>query len=402
MNEYQAAIAQIKRAADLAKPESQVLEQLLTPMREVRVSIPLTRDDGSFELLEGFRMQHNNWRGPFKGGIRFHQEVNGDEVKALATWMTFKTAVAGIPLGGGKGGVTINPKNYSETELEQVARAWTKAMTGVIGPEIDVPAPDVNTTPKIMSWIADEFGHPAVVTGKPIEDGGSEGRGTATAQGGWYVFESLKSEYGLEEMNTIVVQGFGNAGRTFAEIAYKAGLKVIAVSDSSGAIVNENGLDIDALGKHKDETGSVKNFDGTTEIALDELLTVKCDLLVPAALGGVIHEENAGEIKAKMILELANGPTTPDAEDMLTKEGIIVVPDILANAGGVTVSYYEWEQNMKEESWTADQVDSRLKELMMEQAVKVKEKADQYDTDLRRGAFILAIERLEEAYKKNS
>lgn len=402
VSEFEAAISQLKRAADLAKPSADMFAMLLKPMREVSVTIPLKRDDGSIELLEGFRMQHNNWRGPFKGGIRFHEEVNADEVKALATWMTIKTAVAGIPLGGGKGGVTINPKNYSEAELERIARGWTRAMTGVIGPEIDVPAPDVNTTPQIMSWIADEFGHPAVVTGKPIADGGSEGRGTATAQGGWYVFDALQKEFGLDDMNTVVVQGFGNAGRTFAEIAYRAGLKVVAVSDSSGAIVNMDGLDIDALGAHKDATRKVSGFEGAQEIPLDELLTVQCDLLVPAALGGVIHEENAAAIKTKMILELANGPTTPGAEDILTQAGVIVVPDILANAGGVTVSYYEWEQNMNNETWSAAEVDKSLKALMTEQAVKVRQKAAEYETDLRRGAYILALERLEEAYKKNS
>ncbi len=400
-NEFEAAVSQIKRASELVRPDEAVLAELLKPMREVKVSIPLVRDDGSFELLEGFRIQHNNWRGPFKGGIRFHELVDEFEVKALATWMTFKTAVAGIPMGGGKGGVTINPKLYSEAELERITRGWTRAMAGVIGPEIDVPAPDVNTSPREMAWIADEFGHPAVVTGKPLGAGGSEGRGTATAQGGVYVLEAIEQVMDMDGLETTVVQGFGNAGRTFAEIAHRSGKKIVATSDSKGAVMNMDGLDIEALGAHKDATGSVVGFAGAQAIDPNEMLVLACDVLVPAALGGVLTGQNASSVKAKIVLELANGPTTPEAEDILNSAGIIVIPDILANSGGVTVSYYEWEQNMKNESWSAEDVDKKLKSLMTEQAQAVHQKSQEYTTDLRRGAYILALERLQKARQSN-
>ncbi len=399
-NAFENALNQIRRAADVADVQSDVLSILSQPMREVRVSIPLKRDDGSLEMIEGFRVQHNNWRGPYKGGIRYHQDVDIHEVKALATWMTFKTAVAGIPMGGGKGGVTFNPKEYSQEEIERVTRAWVRAMAGVIGPEIDVPAPDVNTRPQEMAWIADEFGHPAVVTGKPIEAGGSEGRGTATAQGGYYVLEELFEDLSLEpEMKTVAIQGFGNAGRTFARIAARHEWKVIAVSDSRGGVYNPEGLDVEALEKHKDETRSVAGFEGSQEVSNEAILELECGLLVPAALENVITQENAPRIQAKVILELANGPTTPEADDILFEKGIHVVPDILANSGGVTVSYFEWDQNMKDERWSAQDVDQKLKEAMNDAARQTWDRAQKYKTDLRRGAFALALERLSEAMK---
>ena len=397
-NPFENALNQIRRAADVTDVKADVISILSHPMREVRVSIPLKRDDGSLEMIEGFRVQHNNWRGPFKGGIRYHQDVDIHEVKALATWMTFKTAIAGILMGGGKGGVTFNPKEYSQAEIERVTRAWVRAMDGVIGPTVDVPAPDVNTRPQEMVWIADEFGNPAVTTGKPIEAGGSEGRGEATAQGGYYVLDELFEDLSLEpEMKTVAIQGFGNAGRTFARIATRHEWKVIAVSDSRGAVYNPEGLDVEALERHKDETRSVVGFEGAQEMTNEAILELECGLLAPAALENVITQENAPRIQAKVVLELANGPTTPEADDILFEKGIHVVPDVLANAGGVTVSYFEWEQNMKDEKWTAPDVDAKLKTAMADAARQTWDRAREYKTDLRRGAFALALERLSEA-----
>jgi len=383
----------------LASINQEVLDELSVPMREVRVAIPFVRDNGELQILEGFRVQHNNWRGPFKGGIRYHQNVDIFEVKALATWMTFKCAVAGIPMGGSKGGVTFNPKEYSEAELEKITRGWTRAMKSLIGPEIDVPAPDVNTTPQEMAWIADEFGSPAVVTGKPIANGGSEGRGTATATGGFYVLEALVEKLGLgSEDKKVIVQGFGNAGRIMTEILFAKGWKVIATSDSKGAIFNPEGLDISALGAHKDATRSVQDFSGAQNLTNEEMLELECDVLIPAALENQITEANASNIKAKAIMELANGPTTPEADDILFGRGINVIPDILANSGGVTVSYFEWDQNMKGEHWSETKVDDRLKTTMREAASAVWERKEKYSTDLRRGAFTLALERLSDAH----
>ncbi|MDP2631516.1 MAG: Glu/Leu/Phe/Val dehydrogenase [Candidatus Uhrbacteria bacterium] len=398
MSVHENALNQIYRAASLAGISQDVLDILSIPMREVRVSIPVKMDNGEQRIFEGFRVQHNNWRGPYKGGIRYHNNVDLDEVKALATWMTFKTAVAGIPMGGSKGGVTVNPKELSEGELERLTRGWTRAMHGVIGPEIDVPAPDVNTTPREMAWIADEFGHPAVVTGKPIEAGGSEGRGVATATGGYYVFDKLRDRLFVDpEMGTIAIQGFGNAGRIFAGLCARHELKVIAVSDSSGGVYNPEGLDITALQNHKDSTHSVLDFEGAENITNEQLLELECGVLVPAALENVITEENAARIKAKVVLELANGPTTPEADDILFEKGVQVVPDVLANSGGVTVSYFEWDQNMKGEHWSEEDVDAKLKELMHGAAEEVWARKLKYSTDLRRGAFILALERLDSA-----
>lgn len=397
-NPFKNAINQITRAAKTSTVDQGLLDLISIPMREVSVAIPIKMDDGTLKIFTGFRVQHNNWRGPYKGGIRYHQDVNVDEVKALATWMTFKTAVVGIPMGGGKGGIIVNPKELSEGEKERLTRGWVRAMTGVIGPEIDVPAPDVNTRPIEMKWIADEFGNPAVVTGKPIENGGSAGRGEATAQGGFYVFQALRDELHMDpETSTVVIQGFGNAGRTFARICARHEIKVVAVSDSRGGIYNEAGLDIAALEIHKDETGAVGDFIGSKNISNKEILEIECGLLVPAALENVITEENATRINAKVILELANGPTTPEADDILFGKGVQIIPDILANAGGVTVSYFEWDQNMKGETWTEEEVDTKLKKIMEDSAHAVWERKMKYSVDMRRGAFILALERLAEA-----
>ncbi len=398
---YENFLHQLERAMSVKPFELELYGKLQTPMRQIEHKLEITSDQGEKRVFDAYRIQHNNWRGPFKGGIRFHPQVDIDEVRTLAALMTFKTAVVGIPMGGGKGGIAVDSKKLSAPEREQLDRAWARAFRDVIGPEIDVPAPDVNTGPSDMDAIADEFGHPAVVTGKSIEHGGSLGRDTATAMGGWYVLLHLAKNLNLDvNKMTVVVQGFGNAGATFADICLKHGVKVIAVSDSSGGIFNEHGLDINKVHAHKKATGSVRNFEGTKNISNEELLGLVCDVLVPAALENQITKDNAEDIKAKVVLELANGPTTVEADDVLFAKKIEVIPDILANAGGVTVSCFEWEQNMRGEKWSAEKVDARLKEYMEKAAGAVWERKTKYQVDLRRAAFVLALERLEEASKR--
>lgn len=399
-NPFESALYQLKRANNIIAIDPVILQQLQHPIREIHVTIPVQMDDGRLRLFEGYRVQHNNWRGPFKGGIRFHEETNMDEVRALALWMTMKTAVVGIPLGGGKGGVTVNPKELSADELERLSRGWMRKMIGIVGPQIDVPAPDVNTTPEIMAWMADEYekatgdGSGAVITGKPIAKGGSQGRGIATAQGGLYVFHALQEKLGLPEVCTVAIQGFGNAGHIAAELWQNAGHRIVAVSDSRGGIYSAKGLDLDAVKKHKEATGSVMHFNDAENLTTEQLLTLDVDVLIPAALENQIRENNADMIKTKVIFELANGPTTPEADDILFARGIHVVPDILANAGGVTVSYYEWEQNLSRLYWSETEVLEKLKGTMQTAAIDVWEKAKTHQTDLRRGAFLIALQRL--------
>ncbi len=404
-NPFKEGLKQLAKAADLVEDlDPAVVERLKHPMREVHVSIPVRMDDGTLKVFSGYRVQHDNSRGPHKGGIRFHPETNIHEVKALAFWMTFKCATVGIPLGGGKGGVTVNPKNLSERELEALSRGWARAMSKVIGPEHDIPAPDVYTNPKIMGWMMDEYSQavgkysPGVLTGKPLSIGGSEGRGSATAQGGIYVTEELLKKMKIKKP-TVVIQGFGNAGSIYAEMAEKKGWTVIAVSDSRGGIINAKGLDIKKVIKYKLNTGAVSGFEGAKEISNEKILMEKCDILVPAALEGMITKTNAGRIKAKAIVELANGPTTPDADEKLFKKGIIVVPDILANAGGVTVSYFEWVQNNMQYYWSEKEVLDRLKPIMIDAFKDVWKAAEKVGTDMRTGAYIHALSRLAESMK---
>lgn len=404
-NPFENALLQLSRA-NAAKPfPADLIERLTHPNREIRVSIPVRMDDGSLRVFEGYRVEHNNARGPYKGGIRFHRDTDIHEVKALALWMTMKCAVAGIPMGGGKGGVTVDPKTLSKGELERLSRGWVRALSDVLGPQKDVPAPDVNTTPEIMAWMADEFGKitgdtsGAVITGKPLDKGGSEGRGTATAQGGFYVFDALREKLGLPEKCRVVIQGFGNAGDHAADLWTKAGHSVIAVSDSKGAIVSDVGLDIDVVTAHKKATGSVVGMAGTRTVSNDELLALECDLLIPAALENQIRADNVSTIRAKAIMELANGPTTPEADDALFARGVAVVPDILFNAGGVTVSTFEWEQNLKGEHWTEADVFAKLKTIMEREANEIFATAQSLGTDLRRAAFVVALGRLEEAMR---
>lgn len=402
-NPFENALNQINRANAVQSFSDEFIEHMKRPRREVRVSIPVRMDDGSLKFFEGYRVQHNNARGPHKGGIRYHQDTDIEEVKALALWMSLKCAVADIPMGGGKGGVTVRPKELSEGELERLSRGFIRQVADVIGPQIDVPAPDVNTNPKIMAWMADEYGKitgdtsGAVITGKPVDAGGSEGRGTATAQGGFYIFDALREKLGLPEKCRVVIQGFGNAGQIAAKLWSEAGHTIIAVSDSRGAIHNPSGLDFEAVAAHKKETRAVQGFAGATDISSDELLALECDLLIPAALENSIHKDNAGSIGAKVVFELANGPTTPEADDMLNEQGVAVVPDILANSGGVTTSVFEWQQNLAGERWSEADVFEKLKAKMESAATAVYDMSQTHDCDLRRAAFIVALERIEQA-----
>jgi glutamate dehydrogenase/leucine dehydrogenase len=404
-NPFQNAMSQLDRANKVKKFDEKFLKLLNQPNREIRISIPVTMDDGSLNVYEGYRVQYNNARGPYKGGIRYHQDTDIDEVKALAFWMTLKCAVANIPMGGGKGGITVDPKKLSKTELEKLSRGWIKLMAPVIGPKVDVPAPDVNTTPEIMSWMVDEYNKitgdttNAVITGKPIEAGGSEGRGPATGLGGFYVFDVIRKKLNLPESCNIVIQGFGNVGGNAAEILSAHGHKIIAISDSKGAILKEDGINIKELNEYKKINGHIEGFPESTTITNEELLLLSCDVLIPAALENQITEKNATDIKAELIVELANGPTTPEADDILLFRGIPVVPDILANAGGVTVSTFEWEQNLKKEHWTEADVFAKLKKIMDEETEIIYNRSLELKTDIRRAAFIVALERIEEATK---
>jgi glutamate dehydrogenase (NAD(P)+) len=378
------------------------IERFRKPNRDVKISIPVKMDDNSLKIFEGYRVEYNNALGPYKGGIRYHHDTEINEVKALAFWMAIKCAVAGIPMGGGKGGITVDPKSLSKAELERLSRGWVRGLSDILGPKKDVPAPDVNTTPEIMDWMADEFEKitgdktRATFTGKPLDKGGSEGRGPATGLGGFYVFDSLRAQLGLPEKCKVVVQGFGNVGLNAAEIFIEHGHTVVAISDSKGGVYNPNGLDIKKLKEHKKATGSLSGFPESTNLTNEELLETECDVLVPAAFENQITDANAPKIRAKAILELANGPIIPEADEILFKKGIPIMPDVLANSGGVTVSCFEWEQNLKGEHWSEKEVFDKLLSMMNDAAQKVFESGKKYSTDLRRGAFILALERIEE------
>lgn len=406
-NQFKGVINQLDKIYELMGEEGGEREILRKPDRVIEVSLPIRMDDGTIKVFIGYRAQYNNARGPYKGGLRFHPKVNADEVKTLAFWMTIKCAVADIPYGGGKGGIAVDTKVLSQGELERLTRALARKLAKFIGPQIDVPAPDVYTTPQIMAWFMDEYSKitgvdtPAVVTGKPIETGGSLGRDTATSLGGFFVFEqALAKEKIAKEKISVAVQGFGNVGMNFAVIAHEAGYKIAAVSDSKGGIYNEKGLDLKEVLKHKKVTNSVMDFPGAKNITNEKLLELPVDVLVPAALENVIHEKNAGRIKAKVILEMANGPIAPEAEPKLYKKGALIVPDVLANAGGVTVSYFEWAQNIAGYYWSQSEVENKLKEKMDLAFEKVWETMEkQGNRQMRDAAYIVAVERILKAVK---
>jgi glutamate dehydrogenase/leucine dehydrogenase len=388
----------VERIASLAGLNDKDIELILTPQQILRAQLKVGNKE-----YPAYRVQFNNARGPFKGGIRFHPEVDEDEVKALAFWMSLKTAVVNIPLGGGKGGVEVNPRELSKDELKELSEAFVGAFYERLGSTKDIPAPDVYTTPQIMVWMLDEFEKltgkkdPGMITGKPLEFGGSYVRDIATALGGVYVLEEAVKKLGVMEKR-VVVQGFGNAGMTAAELLSQDGYSIIAVSDSQGGIYNENGLNIPELIKVKKESKTVTHYTEGNKITNEELLELDCDILVPSALGGVITEKNANEIKTKIILELANGPTTEEADKILFSRGITVIPDILANAGGVTVSCFEWQQNNANERWSEDVVKSKLKSTMVIAFDTLWEKKNEYD--LRTTAYIHALTKIIEAERK--
>jgi len=406
MNAYENAMEQLNKAARVINLDPNIHELLRYPERFVTVAVPVKMDDGNIKVFTGYRSQFNNALGPYKGGIRYHSNVSEDEVKALSFWMMVKCATVNIPMGGGKGGIIVNPKELSEGELERMSRSYIQKIWRLIGSDKDVPAPDVYTTPQIMGWMRDEYeklvGHadPGVITGKPIEQGGSEGRGFSTAQGGVYCTRELVNKLGWKPEETkIAVQGFGNAGGFMAKILATNGYKIVAVSDSQGGIVNMDGLDLDQVENHKKETGSVIGFSGTQNITNEELLELEVDILIPAALEGVITKENVRNIKARAIVELANGPTSPEADEILKEKKIPLVPDVLANAGGVTVSYFEWEQNVKGEHWTEKEVLEKLEKIMVTSFEEVWETKEKYGIDMRTAAFVKAIERVAEKMK---
>jgi glutamate dehydrogenase (NAD(P)+) len=376
-------------------------------MREFHVRIPVRMDDGSVRVFEGFRVQYNNARGPTKGGIRFHPEETFDTVRALAAWMTWKTAVMDLPLGGGKGGVVCNPKEMSLGELERLSRGYIRALGHYIGPNVDVPAPDVYTNPQVMSWMLDEYekmvgeSAPGVITGKPLSLGGSAGRGDATARGGVYTIREAAKVLGLELKGaTCAIQGYGNAGQFAHKLgAELLGLKVVAVSDSKGGVYSPEGLDYEAVMAHKRETGSVVGFPGAQSITNEELLELDVVVLIPAALENQIGEWNADKIKAKIVAELANGPTTPEGDEILHERGVYVIPDFLCNAGGVTVSYFEQVQNAYNYYWPEEMVHERLDQKMTTAFHAVHEAAQKHKVHNRLGAYVVAVSRVAEAMK---
>ena len=405
LNPFAIAQKQLDMAAEIMQLEPAVHEFLRWPLRELHVTLPVKMDDGSTEIFHGFRVQYNDARGPTKGGLRFHPHETIDTVRALAAWMTWKTSVMDIPLGGGKGGIICNPKVMSPGELERLSRAYIRQVGRILGEDMDVPAPDVYTTPQIMAWMMDEYafmrGHnvPGMITGKPIPLGGSAGRGDATARGGMYCIREAAVKLGFDTKGaTMAIQGFGNAGQFAATLGPEIlGCIVVAASDSRGGVYNPKGLDPDALIAHKLETGSVVGFPGAEEVSNEELLELDVDILVPAALENQITGENAGRIKAKVSAELANGPTTLDADKILYENGVYVIPDFLCNAGGVTVSYFEQVQNAYGYYWKEAHVHELLDEKMTAAFNSVAEIAEEYDVNNRVAAYIVAVGRVAEA-----
>jgi glutamate dehydrogenase (NAD(P)+) len=406
INPFQNALKQLQIAADLLKLDEGAHETLKQPKRILTVSLPVRFDNGEVKALTGYRVQYNDARGPYKGGIRYHPDVTLDEVKALACWMTWKCAVLDLPYGGAKGGVVCDPKHMSMGEKERVTRRYTSAIYDFIGPYRDVPAPDVYTDSQTMAWILDTFSQirgymvPEVVTGKPISLGGSEGRHNSTSRG---CIICAREAAKLKKLNlktaTAAVQGYGNAGSYAAQFLSEYGVKVVAVSDSKGGIYSRQGLDVPKLTTHKEKTGSVVGFSGSEEISNEELLELEVDILVPAALENQITDRNASRIKAKIISEAANGPTTPEADKILERNGVLLIPDILANAGGVTVSYLEWVQNLNRMHWTEKQVNEQLEQKMTKAFNDVYETSKKYNVSMRSGALALAVKRVGDAMK---
>src|SRR6185295_7707834 len=404
INPWLVAQRQFDLAAERLNLDDGMRRVLREPRRELTVHFPVHMDDGSVEVFTGYRVQHNLGRGPAKGGIRYHQDVSLDEVKALAMWMTWKCAVVGIPYGGGKGGVIVDPKKLSLKELEGLSRRYATEISIIIGPEKDIPAPDVNTNAQTMAWIMDTYSMhagytiPGVVTGKPIPLGGSEGRNEATARGTVYCIVKAADHLGMDLKNaTVAVQGFGNAGSIAARLIRNEGATVVAVSDSSGGIHNPAGLDIDRVIAWKKEHGTVQGFPGAKDVTNADVLEVECDILIPAALENQITVQNAASIKARLIAEAANGPTTPAADSNLYDRGVFLIPDILCNAGGVTVSYFEWVQDLNRDHWSEAIVNAKLKEIMDKAFDETLRLSSSEGVNMRTAAYLLAVQRVADA-----
>jgi glutamate dehydrogenase (NAD(P)+) len=404
LNPFHIAQLQFDMAAELLKLENGVRQILRVPRRILEVSIPVEMDNGQTKIFTGFRVQHNVARGPAKGGIRYHPNVSLDEVKALASWMTWKTATVNVPFGGGKGGIICDPKRMSKGEIERMTRRYAYEILPIIGPETDIPAPDVYTDAQTMAWVMDTYstivGHsvPAVVTGKPISLGGSEGRHEATSRGLVVIAEEACKQKKIQLRGAgVAIQGFGHVGGIACRLFAERKAKIVAISDSRGGAYNARGIDPLRAQRYKDRTGTVVGMPGTSRITNDDLLTLKCDILVPAALENVITLANADQIKARVIIEAANGPTTPHADEILHRKGVYVVPDILSNAGGVTVSYFEWVQNQQGYSWPESEVNAKLEAIMRRAFAEVAGSAQKHRAHLRHGAYTLAVGRVAEA-----
>ncbi len=402
LNPFEIAQRQLDEAAEILELDPGMHAFLREPMRELHVTLPVAMDDGSVKVFKGFRVQYNDARGPAKGGLRFHPDETIDTVRALAAWMTWKTAVVDIPLGGGKGGVICNPKEMSQAELQRLSRAYIRQVGRILGPEQDVPAPDVYTNPQIMAWMMDEFsamkghGEPGVITGKPLALGGSAGRMDATARGGMYCLREAGKVLGMDLKGaTAAIQGYGNAGY-YAQVLGEEllGLKVVSVSDSKGAICCEDGLECEEVKAHKDQTGSCIGLSDTVSLSNEDLLEMDVDVLIPAALENVITAENADRIKAKIVVELANGPTTPEADRILYKNGVYVIPDFLCNAGGVVVSYFEQVQNAMNYYWDVQEVHQKLDKIMTGAFEAVHQKAQAKEVHNRLAAYLVAVARV--------
>ena len=404
VNNKKASDDQFNQAADLIGLDEEVRLSLIAPDRELMVEVPLRKDDGSIQSFRGYRVQHNNSRGPFKGGIRFHEEVDLDEVRALAALMTWKTALVDIPYGGGKGGITVNPNNLSVLELERLSRRFFRSIDPIIGLNRDIPAPDVNTNAQIMAWFMDEYGMmnghtPGIVTGKPIELGGSLGREAATGRGTAIITRESANFFNLDlSKSNVVIQGFGNVGSYTAKFLDEMGSKIIAVSDVNGGLYEPDGFDVHSLIEFNFKNRTIKGCGQGSAISNEKLIGLECDFLIPAALGGVIHKMNVDELNCKVVVEAANGPVTPTADKKLFEKNIHVVPDILTNAGGVTVSYFEWVQNLQQLQWDESEVNEKLEKKMVSAFEEVSILMEQRKTSMRMAAFAVAIDRVAQAY----
>ncbi len=405
-NPLESVLQEIANAVRTLGLEPAVYTLLSRPKRFVEVNVAVEMDDGSVRVFTGYRSQHNDALGPCKGGIRFHPGVTPDEVKALSAWMTIKCALLSLPFGGGKGGVVCDPRELSQRELEELSRGYVRSLAHLLGPEVDIPAPDVYTNPQVMAWMADEYARLtqrasfAVITGKPTVIGGSLGRLEATGRGVVIAAREIMRRLGADLAGaTVAVQGFGNVGSVAALLARRQGARVVAVSDSRGGIYAPAGLDVEAVLRHKEATGGVTGFPGARPVSNEELLTLACDLLVPAALENVIHGGNAWNVQARVVAEAANGPTTPEADAILRRRGVTVIPDVLANAGGVTVSYFEWVQNQQGYYWTEQEVNEQLEQFLARACDSVWRMAAEHGTDLRDAAYLVAVNRLAEAMR---